>query len=81
MHGTLMAPLEHPGKDGEEVRIEEEVEVEPAKIAHSPKQPSAQEEEEDHRVDHADYRSWCKWCVMGRARGQHHVHSKGSLIR
>ncbi len=79
MHGTLMAPLEHPGKDGEEVRIEEEVEVEPAKIAHSPKQPSAQEEE-DHRVDHADYRSWCKWCVMGRARGQHHVHSKGSLI-
>ncbi len=67
MHGTLMAPLEHPGKDGEEVRIEEEVEVEPAKIAHSPKQPSAQEEE-DHRVDHADYRSWCKWCVMGRAR-------------
>ena len=73
-----MAPLEEPGEEGE-VRIQEDDEVEPAKIAPSPRQPSAKEEEE-HRIDHANFRSWCKWCVMGRARGRQHRQGSRSAI-
>ena len=40
-----------------------------------PGQPSAQEEEE-HRCSHIPYRSWCKWCVMGRGLGTPHSGSQ-----
>ena len=73
-----MAPLED-GGDETRIEIQQEDEVEPAKIAPGPRQPSAKEEEE-HRIDHALYRSWCKWCVMGRARGAQHRLGDGSTI-
>ena len=73
-----MAPLED-GGDETRIEIQQEDEVEPAKIAPGPRQPSAKEEKE-HRIDHALYRSWCKWCVMGRARGAQHRLGDGSTI-
>ena len=66
----LMAPLETPGGDGE-VHIADEDENEPVKMAKDPGQPSA-EQEKEHRVDHYPYRSWCKFCVMGRGVGFQH---------
>ena len=42
-----------------------------ANLDKCPGQPSAQEEEE-HRCSHIPYRSWCKWCVMGRGLGTPH---------
>ena len=75
-----MTPLEEPGAEGDTIDIEDEAtEIEPMKVAASPKQPTAQEEEE-HRIDHADFRSWCRWCVMGRARGMQHRHGAQSAI-
>ena len=67
----LLAPLEAGGED--EVHIEEEHndEVEPLKMAKDPKLPSA-EAVEEHRCLHIPYRAWCKWCVMGRGRGDQH---------
>jgi len=61
--------LEDPGGEGE--IICQECDVEPLKIATNPGQPTA-EELENHRCDHQPYRSWCKWCVMGRGLGQQH---------
>ncbi len=46
-----------------------ETEIEPVKIAPSPVLPSASEVEE-HRVTHAQYRSWCRECVEGKALGE-----------
>ncbi len=46
-----------------------ETEIEPVKIAPSPVLPSAPEVEE-HRVTHAQYRSWCRECVEGKALGE-----------
>ncbi len=67
----LLAPFEHEG--GEElieIRDTEE-EVEPLKIAKNPLQPT-QQQVEDHRISHNPYRTWCKWCIMGRALGEQH---------
>ena len=74
----LMAPLETPGGDGE-VNIEDEDENEPVKMAKDPGQPSAAQEKE-HRVDHYPYRSWCKFCVMGRGIGFQHRRAPGSVV-
>ena len=73
--GHIIAPLEHGSGTDETVDIEDEVEeeIEPMKVAKSPYQPTAAEEAE-HRIDHANYRDWCPWCVMGRARGAQHRH-------
>ena len=65
-----MAPLEDQQGEGV-VEIQDETEVEPVKVARSPSQPTP-EQEEAHRVDHATYRSWCKFCVMGRGIGAPH---------
>ena len=40
-------------------------------VAPDPGQPT-QKEIDEHRVDHAQFRSWCEHCVKGRARGQPH---------
>ena len=40
-----------------------------------PGEPSAQEEE-DHRKTHIPFRSWCKFCVMGRGLGMPHTSSQ-----
>ncbi len=74
----LMAPLETPGEDGE-VNIEDEDDNEPVKMAKDPGQPSIQQEKE-HRVDHYPYRSWCKFCVMGRGIGFQHRRAPGSVV-
>ncbi len=54
--------------EGQE-QAEIEQEIEPLKVAPSPVLPSASEVEE-HRVTHAQYRSWCRECVEGKALGE-----------
>ena len=74
-----MAPFEDEAQEGNEVEIQDDVEedVEPAKYAPGPRQPSA-EEVECHRCGgHQPYRTWCKWCVMGRGLGEQHRAADG----
>ena len=47
--------------------------VQPHRVMRNPQMPT-QKEKEDHRCTHWPYRSWCKYCVMGR--GQHDQHRK-----
>ncbi len=54
-------------EDQEQTEIQQE--IEPLKVAPSPVLPSASEVEE-HRVTHAQYRSWCRECVEGKALGE-----------
>ena len=54
-------------------------EIHRPKIAPDPGQPTRQQLAE-HRITHWPFRSWCKWCVMGRARGTPHAPSGGSAI-
>ena len=71
---TLLAPTEDV-PDHDEVRVEEEEEDSPAGVprhAPCPGDPS-QRQVEEHRRVHWPYRSWCKWCVLGRGRGTPHV--------
>ena len=51
----------------EEITIEDQAdeEEEPLKGALDPKLPSAADVE-SHRCSHIPYRSWYKWCKMGR---------------
>ncbi len=58
---------------GEEITIEEERsdEVERLKVAPDPGQPTLKQLEL-HRITHIPFRTWCKWCVMARARGAQH---------
>ena len=69
------------GPDGEEINIEaeEDTEVEPVKKAADPGKPTDAQIEE-HRMTHLPYRSWCRWCVLGRGRGLQHRARTGSLI-
>ena len=66
----MVAPLGEEAADNE-IEIEGEDDVEPAKTVKNPKLPSA-EEVEIHNRTHIPYRSWCKWCVAGRGRGDQH---------
>ena len=34
---------------------------------HDPRQPN-QHEKEEHEMTHLPFRSWCRYCVMGRGR-------------
>ena len=77
----LMAPIVDAAEDEGEITIrdEEEQDAEPLKVARDPKLPS----EDDvgcHRCSHIPFRSWCRWCVMGRGRGDPHLTSAGSSI-
>ena len=40
-------------------------EVRKARVARTPDAPTAKDIRE-HLPNHADYRSWCKWCVFGK---------------
>ena len=67
------------GGDAEDVKVDEAVEdgvdeVRKPRIARTPKAPTAKDIEE-HIPLHANYRSWCKWCVFGKGISNHHVHS------
>ena len=53
---------------GENLAAEEEV----VRIASDPGQPSDQQVEEHRTRGHIPYRSWCRWCNLGRGRGQPH---------
>ena len=69
------------GEDGEEVNIDSgnDTEVEPLKRAVDPGKPTDQQIEE-HRMTHLPFRSWCRWCVLGRGRGLQHRVRPGSLV-
>ena len=49
------------------------------KMATDPGQPTEKQVEE-HRPCHVPYRTWCKWCNMGRGRGHQHRAGQPSLI-
>ena len=74
-----MAPLEDETTEGEEISIEDDEDVEPLKMARDPKLPSPELVEAHNRI-HLPYRSWCKWCFMGRGRGLPHMLTQGSAI-
>ena len=57
-------PVEAPGNYESEEVIER-------RALPDPGQPTEQEFE-DHCIDHANYRSWCKHCVQARGRGEPH---------
>ena len=77
MNSGAVAPLEGKAADDDAVEITEEdgEEEDPSKYLCSPCQPTA-EEEEEHRCTHWPFRSWCRFCVMGRALGQPHRSSE-----
>ncbi len=65
--------------EGDEVDIQDDEDVEPPRKSPDPQLPTAQEIEE-HRLIHVPFRCWCKWCIMGRGRGQQHGHGLESSI-
>ena len=81
MLDELMAPIEDAAEEEGEITIrdEEEQDAEPLKVARDPKLPS-EDDVECHRCSHIPFRSWCRWCVMGRGRGDPHLTSAGSSI-
>ena len=78
MLAELMAALED-AEGEEEITIEEEQDEEPLKIARDPQLPS-RADVECHRCCHIPFRDWCRWCVMGRGRGDPHLASAGSSM-
>ena len=72
---ALLAPSTWGPQIEEEVTIQEEAEeseeAEALRIAPDPGQPIAKQVAE-HRIIHYPYRTWCKFCVMGRGRGAPH---------
>ena len=60
-----------------QIEEESEEEAEPLRPARDPGAPS-DKQIEDHRLAHLPYRTWCKWCNLGRGRGLQHRHSPGS---
>ena len=77
----LLAPNEEDVGDNQEISIEEENgdDVEIPKMAKDPGQPTTRQVGE-HKIVHVPYRSWCKWCVLGRGRGIQHRGTTQSLI-
>ena len=78
----LLAPLEGDVGENQEVRIKEEhedEEIERLKHLPDPGRPTGRQVEE-HRKTHLPFRSWCKWCVLGRGRGLQHRRGDGSII-
>ena len=68
----MIAPTEEEVGADTELRVDGNgEEAEPVKHVTDPGAPTAQQVE-DHRKTHIPYRSWCKWCVLGRGRGIQH---------
>ena len=63
-------PAAHGGDDDPDLDFRCE-ECAPLRRLPDPGQPS-QSEFEDHRITHWPYRSWCPYCVSGRATGERH---------
>ena len=69
---------ERAGEKEEEERGEQEEEQEESrqpKVARVPETPS-KAEWDAHMLLHAEYRSWCPFCVKGKAHSNQHVASK-----
>ena len=64
----FVGPVEDVADD--EIELEE-TEEEDAQFLKCPGEPSPQQLEQ-HRASHLPYRSWCRWCVMGRGTGTSH---------
>ena len=64
-------PIAALGESPGEELIEAEEETAPRDSLPSPELPS-QSEIDDHNADHRPYRSWCRFCVEGRAREMVH---------
>ena len=62
-----------------QIQEELEEEAEPLRAARDPGCPSEKQVEE-HRLTHLPFRTWCKWCNLGRGRGLQHRQSPGSTI-
>jgi len=58
-----------PAEEQVQGESEEEEELEPLRTAPDPQLPT-EAEVEDHRIDHANYRSWCEFCRRGRGLGE-----------
>ena len=71
----VLAPVEDGLEEGEIV-VEDESEEEAPDLKHATDIASPSKEQiEKHRVCHYPYRSWCKWCIMGRGIGRPHTTS------
>ena len=68
--------------DNEEVHVQEELEeeIEPLKEVPSPSQPTKKQVEEHRTRGHLPYRSWCRWCNLGRGRSTQHHAKEGSVV-
>ena len=73
-----MAPMDHEVKEDEEVKIEDEPseEAELVKVAQDPGNPT-KDQVAVHRITHVPFRTWCRWCVLGRGHGIQHM-SRGA---
>jgi hypothetical protein len=69
------------GEENEAISIQTDVdtEVEPVRRAVDLGKPTEKQIEE-HRTTHLPFRSWCKWCVLGRGRGLQHRACATSLV-
>ena len=71
----LLCPAGDEVGDNEENHVQEELdeESEQIKVAVDPGQPTKKQVEEHRTRGHVPYRSWCRWCNLGRGRSlQHH---------
>ncbi len=66
------------GREAEAVEVEEGHEVEEARrpvIAKDPGNPT-QAEIEEHEIAHLPFRSWCAFCIRGKAHNDGHKRQK-----
>ena len=84
----MCAEFEDEPRDNTEIQVQDDIdeefpdsrgEVEVMKSMRDPGNPTL-EELEEHRTSHLPYRSWCRWCVLGRGRGRRHVAASASEI-
>ena len=67
--------------EDQEIAIKEESdEIEPLKMAPDPGQPTMKQQEQHRTCGHVPFRTWCKWCNMGRGRGHQHRAGAASTI-
>ena len=72
----LLCPTGEEVGDHEEIQIQDELseEAEQIKVAVDPGQPTKKQVDEHRTRGHVPYRSWCRWCNLGRGRSlQHHA--------
>ena len=76
----MIAPTEDDVGENSEVSVDGNgEEAESVKHAVDPGAPTSKQVEE-HRKTHIPFRSWCKWCVLGRGRGIQHRKAGTSTV-